>query len=52
MSNKKKLLHSIVELYYVSVGLMEENTTPDNRAATKIQSYYRMCVLHRKYIRN
>ncbi|CAD8178986.1 unnamed protein product [Paramecium octaurelia] len=52
MFNKKKLLQNIVELYYEQVEQMETNYDMDNKYATKIQSYYRMYVLHKSYKKN
>ncbi|CAD8202932.1 unnamed protein product [Paramecium pentaurelia] len=52
MFNKKKLLQNIIELYYDQVEQMESNYEIDNKQATKIQSYYRMYVLHKSYKKN
>ncbi|CAD8125661.1 unnamed protein product [Paramecium sonneborni] len=52
MFNKKKLLQNIVELYYEQVDQMERNYDIDNRQITKLQSYYRMYVLHKSYKKN
>ncbi|CAK84735.1 unnamed protein product (macronuclear) [Paramecium tetraurelia] len=52
MFNKRQLLKNIVDLYYQQVEQMETNYDIDNKYATKIQSYYRMYVLHKAYKKN